>query len=73
MDDASIGRHIDSAFSCRPPNGAQSQAQDHLRSEGKRLAHAIVKALPECEDRDRAVEHVRLAVMLANEAVTCPR
>lgn len=62
---------LDNLFTHHPPVGDQVETYQAIRQAGHALASVICERVPAGDDRDRAVNTVRDAVMQANAAVAC--
>lgn len=60
---------LDRLFSPRPPRGTQPERYAAVRAKGRELAELILASCPGSDERDRAVDAVREAVMWANNSI----
>ena len=56
-------------FRYRPIGNDDLMKDDHIRMAGFLLAKAILEDVPECADRDFAIQCVRLSVLWARESI----
>lgn len=67
-----IGRgDLDNLFTYHAPVGDQVETYQQIREAGRALAEVILGRVPAGDDRDRAINTVRDAIMQANAAVAC--
>jgi len=61
--------NIDKVFKYHAPKGDQPLRYERIRSAAKNFAKILVECCPDSEDRKRAIQKVRIAVMLANASI----
>lgn len=62
-------RQLDCEFAGRLPTPEQAQLWAAINEAGKAFAQVVIENVPWSADRDRAIQGIREAAMLAREAV----
>lgn len=62
---------IDNQFRHHPPVADQTERYERVREIMRRAAHDLMTLCPRCKERDDALGHLRLAMMLGNAAIAC--
>ena len=63
---------IENVFSFHPPaDPSVAQRHEHVRDALKLAAVALVGLVPECQERDVALDKLREAMMWANAGIAC--
>lgn len=58
-------------FTYHPPKDDQPERYESIRAQALQLARCIDDYVPDCEERDLAIQKVREAVMWANAGIAC--
>lgn len=64
-------RALERFFTYHPPHGDQTGRYQKIRSTAKELAVLIYEECPDSDERSKAVECLREAVLWANAAIAC--
>lgn len=60
---------LENLFTYHPPKNDQASRYEKIRQAGKELSSIIIECCPECDDRDSAIQKIRMAIMSANAAI----
>jgi hypothetical protein len=67
----SLEEYLDRLFTYHAPKGDQPARYQAIRSHGRALASVIMSTVPDCPEREQAMNLLRLAIMSANQGIAC--
>lgn len=69
MSEFNLVKDIEGRFTYHPPKGDQPERYRMIRDKAKELALLIAECCPTSPDATKALNHLDLAVMLANASI----
>jgi hypothetical protein len=67
--DATLTKEIETRFTYHPPGGDQATRYGLIRDKAKEFAYVLAENCPKSPDLTKALNHLDIAVMLANASI----
>lgn len=64
-----MSKEIESRFTYHSPKGDQAERYQRIRDKAKELAYVLSECCPASPDFTKALNHLDIAVMLANASI----